>query len=254
VRDIDVQLEWLEAVQRASGWEDATAVGPLIEERREQQSVSRIRLLEALDSSRYRALVDDLTAMMRQGDPGQGDATIPVEQFGRRVLKKRHRQFKRAAKDLKPDADPHLYHLARIRGKKLRYTAEALTPVFGEPLAEVVASIKAAQDLLGEHQDKVIAIAWLRQIALADRAWPPLTLVRLGELTEGCRHRMAELRGDWPDIYDDFRKRWKGWRRSLRRSREKRAGARKKEPAAVSPPPVAVQRPLSIFRRFFSRG
>jgi CHAD domain-containing protein len=254
VRDVEVQIEWLEAVQRGSAWEDATAVGPLIEERRERWSLERRKLLEALDSRRYRELVDDLTAVLRKADQVQGEAAMPIRQYGRRVLKNRHRQFRREAEGLEPDSDPHLYHLARIRGKKLRYTAEALTPVFGEPVAALVTSIKAAQDLLGEHQDRAVAIGWLRQVALSDGAWPPLTLVRLGELAEGNRHRMAELREEWPETYTDVEKRWKAWRRALRKGRKKDEGAAKKPDAVeAATPEVAAQRPLSMFRRFFSR-
>jgi CHAD domain-containing protein len=254
VRDVEVQIEWLDAVQRRSGWEDATAVGPLIEERRERWALERKELLEALDSERYIKLLEDLTAILREGDQGQGEAATPVRQYGPRVLKKRHRQFRREAEGLEPGSDPHLYHLARIRGKKLRYTAEALTPVFGEPVAELVTSIKAAQDLLGEHQDRAMAIGWLRQVAVSDRAWPPLTLVRLGELAEGSRHRMAELREEWPETFEEVEKRWKAWRRALRKGRKKDAGPVKKLDAIAAAPEVAVQRPLSIFRRFFSRG
>ncbi len=249
VRDVEVQLEWLEEIQRQSGWEDATAVGPLIEERRERWSVERTRLLEAMNSERYRALVDDLTAILREGDAGQGEAATPVRQYGRKVLRKRHRQFTREAGELTPESDPQLFHLARIRGKKLRYAAEAMTPVFGEPAEQLVTAIKAAQDLLGEHQDKAVAIGWLRQTALSDRAWPPLTLVRLGELAEGSRYRMAELRREWPETFASVEKQWRQLRRATRKGGKKREG---KKPVEEAPPAIAVQRPLSIFRRFFT--
>ncbi len=250
VRDVEVQLEWLDEMQRTSSWEDATAVGPLIEERRERWALERTRLLEALDSERYHAMAEELAAILREGDPGQGQAAMPVKQFGRRVLKKRRRQFRREAEDLTSDSDPHLYHLARIRGKKLRYASEALTDVFGEPAVGLVTAIKHAQDVLGEHQDKAVAITWLRLTALSDRAWPPLTLVRLGELTEGCRHRMAELRAEWPETYANVEKAWKPLRRSFRRGRPEHT-QRSSRNDAVAPQEQAVQRPLSIFRRWF---
>lgn len=252
VRDVEVQLEWLEEIQRQSGWEDATAIGPLIEERRERWSVERTRLLEALDSQRYRALIDDLTTVLREGDEGQGEAATPVRQYGRKVLRKRRRQFKDEAAALTPESDPHLYHLARIRAKKLRYAGEALTDVYGEPAADLVTAIKAAQDLLGEHQDKAVAIGWLRQTALSDRAWPPLTLVRLGELAEGSRYRMLELRREWPETFASVEKQWRQLRRATRKSgKQRESGKKKVEEAPVTA--VAVQRPLSIFRRFFAR-
>ncbi|HVF08261.1 MAG TPA: CHAD domain-containing protein [Actinomycetota bacterium] len=61
-----------------------------------------------------------------------------------------------------PDAD---LHEARIRAKRVRYAAEALAPIFGEPAHRFARRAEALQDVLGRHQDAVVALAWLRTSA-----------------------------------------------------------------------------------------
>jgi CHAD domain-containing protein len=196
-------------------------------------------------------LVADLTAALREC--GNGEAALPIRQYGRRVLTKRYRQFEREADNVTLDSEPALYHAARIRVKRLRYTVDALTAVYGRRAGELVIELKALQDLLGEHQDCAVAIEWLRQTALSDRKWPALTLVRTGELMEQRRHHMAELREAWPSALEAVEKRWRPLRRATRKAARSGDGALelKAEAAAVAPP---EPRPLSFFQRFFGRA
>ena len=254
VRDLDVQIEWLEEEREQSGWEEATAIGPLIAERLERRNEERTRLLEALDGERYRRMVRDITTALREGDDGKGDAAMPIREYGARLLKKRYRQFEREADAISADSPAELYHATRIRAKRLRYTADALSDVYGRRATELIVELKAVQDLLGEHQDCAVAIDWLRATALSGRSWPALTLLRTGEMIEQRRHRMVELRAAWPDAYEAIEKRWPPLRRATRKaakSAEDEVTVDADAGASGRPP---VQRPLSIFRRFFSRG
>jgi CHAD domain-containing protein len=56
-------------------------------------------------------------------------------------------------------------HAARIRAKRVRYAAEAVSAVFGKRARAFAASAVELQDVLGEHQDAVVAGAWLREAA-----------------------------------------------------------------------------------------
>jgi CHAD domain-containing protein len=60
--------------------------------------------------------------------------------------------------DASPDED---LHIAEIRAKRVRYAAEAISPVFGKR-ARIRRRGRALQDVLGEHQDAVVAQAWPR--------------------------------------------------------------------------------------------
>lgn len=249
VRDLDVQLGWLEAERERAGWEDATALGPLIAELEQRRQHERARLLGELDSPPFVDLMQGLTAALREAAPGGAKALARVRKYGRKVLRRRYRQLERVIDDINADAPPPLYHAARIRAKRLRYSLDALAPVYGRRAEEVIDELKTVQDLLGEYQDCSVSITWLRETALGgDRDWPPHTLVRAGELMEQRRQRMAEIRLSLPEAFQRLEKRW----RQLRRSMRKAASVSDEEtPAPPSEP--AVQRPLSIFRRFFSR-
>ncbi len=100
---------------------------------------------------------------------------------------------------LNRDAPDALLHKARIRAKRLRYVAEAVLD------KRVVRRAKAFQNVVGEHQDAVVAEERLRELATR----VPEAAVPLGRLIERERTRRKRTRGDLP----------KAWKRL------KRAGA-----------------------------
>ena len=53
----------------------------------------------------------------------------------------------------------------RRRAKQARYAAEAVEPAFGKPARDFARALTDVQDVLGEHQDGVVAAAWLRTAA-----------------------------------------------------------------------------------------
>jgi CHAD domain-containing protein len=62
--------------------------------------------------------------------------------------------------------DEHLHEM-RKAAKRLRYAAEAIRPVRGRPAKRLVRQVKAVQELLGEHQDSVVARGLLRELGAA---------------------------------------------------------------------------------------
>jgi CHAD domain-containing protein len=94
------------------------------------------------------------------------------------------------------EASDELLHKARIRGKRVRYLAEALD----EP--PVVRRAKAFQDVVGEHQDAVVAEQRLR--ALGERV--PEAALTLGVLVERQRERRLRTRNDLPKAWKRLRK------------------------------------------------
>ena len=55
-------------------------------------------------------------------------------------------------------------HRARKAGKRHRYAVELAAPVLGKKADRIVASRKEFQELLGEHQDSVVAAGLLREL------------------------------------------------------------------------------------------
>jgi CHAD domain-containing protein len=61
------------------------------------------------------------------------------------------------------------WHEARKASKRLRYAAEAAAPVLEKPANRLVKQVKVkqVQELLGDHQDAVVARPVLRDIGIA---------------------------------------------------------------------------------------
>ncbi len=115
-------------------------------------AAARADALAALSSERYLELLDELAS-----PPPLVESTETLTAVATAQLKKLRKTMRR----VDATAPDELLHKARIRGKRLRYVAEAL----GEK--RVVRRAKAFQDVVGEHQDAVVAEQRLR--ALADR-------------------------------------------------------------------------------------
>ena len=69
----------------------------------------------------------------------------------------------KAARRLRPSAPVEAFHEVRERAKRARYTAELIAPFLDDRLAHgatrFIRSTARVQDLLGEHQDAVVAAA-----------------------------------------------------------------------------------------------
>ena len=78
-----------------------------------------------------------------------------------------------------------------------RSAAEAFAPVCGHQAGRFAAAIAAVQDILGDHQDTVVAEAWLRH---TDAALTP-ACVAAGELITSVRLERARLRSKWPKAW-----------------------------------------------------
>jgi CHAD domain-containing protein len=84
---------------------------------------------------------------------------------------RRTRKAYRAAQAQPPgaDRDEHLHEM-RKAAKRLRYAAEVAQPALGRPAKQLVSDVKAVQELLGEHQDSVVARGLLRELGAAAAA------------------------------------------------------------------------------------
>ncbi|MEU6536367.1 CYTH and CHAD domain-containing protein [Streptomyces sp. NPDC047000] len=133
-----------------------------------RRSGSRRRLIAVLDGRRYLTLLDVLDALIAEPpwlDKASGD---PAKVIGKAVRKDYGRlaSLVDQAIDLPPGHDRDLaLHEARKKAKRTRYAAESAVPALGDPAATLVKSAKSLQNLLGEHQDSVMARGAIRDIA-----------------------------------------------------------------------------------------
>jgi CHAD domain-containing protein len=207
VRDTEVLRARLR--RRIAGMSDpGMAAGKvLLDELEADRLEARRRLLIGMRSGRYAALVEALVdgarlprglGMQTDGPSATGSSTAgPWRGLRRRVRR------------LGTGPDDAALHAVRIRSKRVRYAAEAFAPVLGRPAARFGSAARKLQDALGDHQDAVVAAAWLVERGTdTDDAPTAFAAGRLAELEleERDHTRMA-----WRDPWARLKRRKRFW-------------------------------------------
>ncbi|MBD3923383.1 CHAD domain-containing protein [Nocardioides cavernae] len=127
----------------------------------------RAHALVVLGDSRYRRLLDDLDALVRDL-PMTGEGARPAGDVFPGLLRrdtKRLRRAVRAAREVESgEAHDAALHNARKKAKRLRYAAELAVPALGEPAEKLASAAEEVQEALGEHQDTVMSRRFLREL------------------------------------------------------------------------------------------
>jgi CHAD domain-containing protein len=186
VRDLDVLLERLRTEAAELEPPDSRAARRLLRALAQERGRARRALLRALNGRRYLALLDRFQAELATLEPSDAKATL--ERLAGRQAKK----LRRAVRALPPEPADAELHALRKRGKRARYAAE----LAGH--GKVVRRAKTLQDVLGEHQDAVVAERRLRELAATAS---PEEAVAAGRLVERERARRARARAHWPGTW-----------------------------------------------------
>jgi CHAD domain-containing protein len=132
-----------------------------------RQARARTELLAALNSERYAGLLaalDELLVAPPVLPAASRKAAAVLPREVRRAARRVDRHLTAAAPSA-PDRDAEL-HEARKAVKRLRYAAEAAGGAI-DGAAKLVERTRALQDLLGAHQDGVVAAPVWRELAIA---------------------------------------------------------------------------------------
>ena len=194
-RDLDVLLARL---GKEAGSEGAPVVKLLETERRRAWKRTR----SALSGERYLKLLDRLTAAVEA--PPVRRADLSLEAVARREFK----NLRRAARKLGRKASPDQVHRLRILAKRARYAAELAEPVAGKRARRFVKAAKQFQDVVGSHQDAVVAADRIR--AVVDRTKSMESAFAAGRLVERTTARRRKARRKLP----------RAWKRLERQGRK----------------------------------
>lgn len=166
VRDLDVLLTRMEAAAREA--DVVEALGPLFDGLRARHERASAALREALASARYSELRTVLAGSVGSL-PLEDGAWEPCRDALPPLVDDAWTRLKRAARALKRDDPDDDFHEVRKRAKRARYAAEAVREALGPALAGDVRRFarhaRKVQDVLGEHQDAVVAAAEVRRAA-----------------------------------------------------------------------------------------
>lgn len=160
VRDTDVLLGRLQARVDALPDADQPAGSRVLDVLRAERTQARDALLAVMRSDRYVSLLELLLAAAHEVPASTAGTDIEIE-IGDLAVKP-WRKLRDAVNALDDDAPDRELHQVRIRAKRARYAAEAVAPAVGTAPKRFARAVADVQDVLGEHQDAVVAGRWLR--------------------------------------------------------------------------------------------
>jgi CHAD domain-containing protein len=166
----------------------------------------------ALTSQRYLKLLDTVVAgaqappLTAEADGKAGDVLPPLARTAWRKLAKALDHVDEGT----PDEE---LHQARILAKQARYTCEACALAFGKPAKRLATEITRLQDVLGEHQDAVVAAETVERMAGEPRAARDLVF-SLGVLytvqLDAAADARSQLETVWQEVDRQRYRRWLG--------------------------------------------
>ena len=165
-------------------------------------------VLQALDSERYFRLLDALDHLVL--DPPWSDAAeLAIDDV---LVKRVHRAYRRLRRqigtiDHSTDTTErdHRFHESRKQAKKLRYAAEAVELAYGTRAGDLADAAEDVQEVLGAHQDSVVARQELRR--LSGRAFlDGENTFTLGRLHAAEEQRAAEAETEFRPLWQKLRK------------------------------------------------
>jgi CHAD domain-containing protein len=192
-RDLDVLVDRLAADSAGLG-EGAAAASGLLRVLDAERAEARVTVVAALSSDRYLALLDRLEHVAA---PEPSGAETPLRDVWRAEWRRARKAF--AALD-RTSSDARL-HAGRLDVKRTRYAAELAAHELGKRGRAFVASAKELQDVLGEHQDAVVAEARIRAWEAAGGDAGAASLLAGRE-----RERRQATRDAWPAAWKALRR------------------------------------------------
>jgi CHAD domain-containing protein len=252
VRDLDVQIDlirrWIPGEEEKGAPDSLADLQTLLAHRRDE---ARAQLLAALDSRRYERMVGSMIGMLERGPLRRsGPGKTPVLAAAPDLILRLSRRFRKAGNKIDKQSDAGDYHRVRIRGKRLRYALEFLSPVYGRPAARMAKRLEAVQDVLGLHQDAQVAMSWLRELALdPSSALTPNTTFVMGRIAEHYAQEATAARARFAKLYGKTKgKRWRDFAKLMGRRRppvRPSADRPARAEEGDTPPPSSLDTPVA---------
>ena len=210
-RDLDVYLLSFD-VYRDSLPEDMQAdIEPLREFLFRHQKIEHKSLLKALDSARYRRLINSWRQFLE--DPVNERSTLknagrPVNEVASERIWRVYRRAIREGDAITTESPADDLHELRKTCKKLRYLMEFFQSLYpGGEIKSLIKVLKTLQDNLGNFQDYEVQVATLKEFShqmVAEGMVPPDTLLAMGMLIDGLERRQHQAREEFAGRYGGF--------------------------------------------------
>lgn len=204
-RDLDVQISYFAEESARLDVRDRAMLTQFISHLRSQRDTVQKVMLGELTSARYFDLIRRLEQAVAA--PSLVESSLNIDQLAKREFKK----LRKAIKGLRDSPSDLALHKVRIKAKRARYAADLAGRSVNKSGAYFVKSTRAAQDLLGIHQDAIQAERHVRQFlnhAASIRAG-----FLAGRMVERQRQRRETVRNEMKLLFKTMLKQGKrAWR------------------------------------------
>lgn len=169
IRDLDVFLQWLKAYGGQAPTAERPWVDRVIGDRQTERAQRRAELIEALDSTRYKAFRERFSEFVKEKPSGAPKSKGPQGTLFELASTKVAKQDKRILKKAKGANLKHLkrLHRLRIEFKRLRYTSEFFSSLYPRGLKRLIKTSTHLQDALGVVHDSDVQSRFLEHLRCA---------------------------------------------------------------------------------------
>ncbi|MCP4660560.1 MAG: CHAD domain-containing protein [bacterium] len=210
-RDLDVYLLKMDDYKAALPDEVQQDLAPLEEFLHAHQRLEQRRVVEALDSDRYRELIRSWRSFLDRAVPAPeapANAGRPVRELAAERIWRAWRRILKKGRAAVEEAPAEALHALRIDCKKLRYLLEFFRSLFDTAeVGQLIKALKQVQDNLGDFNDLEIQQRTLKQYAhrMHEEGLAPLdTLMAMGRLVAGLESRQDEERRRFSECFIRF--------------------------------------------------
>lgn len=209
-RDLDVFLLRLEEYRQSLPTEFRAGLAPLGRFLEAHRRAEQLRLAEVLTSARYRQLKIDWREFLAGYGPEAFTvcAGQPVVDAAGKRIRKALRRAIREGKAIGDESPPGDLHELRKTCKKLRYLLEFFQSLYPPPTIErLIQSLRILQNNLGDFQDLQVQSESLQRFAeqmTVEGEAPARTLLAMGMLIDGLRHRQQLARQQFAACFAEF--------------------------------------------------
>lgn len=196
VRDLDVLLDHLREEAASLDAKEQEALAGLFSKFEAEREQARAALIEALESDRYIELLNTLE------EAAHAPRVLEEERPLRSLWRREWKRLRKAAGRIDGEASDDVLHQTRIKTKRARYAAELAEPALGKSADRFVKGAKRLQDVLGEHQDAVVAEERIRSLLRGSRS--STAQFAAGRLVERQRARRIAARAGFDEAWREL--------------------------------------------------
>lgn len=191
-RDLDVQIEYFQVETEHAEPRDRKPLAGFLRHLRKQRELVQRELLAGLKTERYLQVASRLEEAARQ--PQVVASALSLRDVAAGEFKKLRKAIRRLG-DRPGDTD---LHRLRIEAKRVRYAAELAEGIAGKAVSRFIQRAKRLQNLLGVHQDAVMAEGQVR--SFLEHARGVRAAFAAGRMVERQRQRKVEVRAELPRV------------------------------------------------------